>query len=538
MIKTVIISIALLSFFSMFSQPLGYSYGKQILVDGTKVSGTVDLVDFTMLVSMTDLDLRSVSNGGHVESENGYDILFTYADCGITTLVHQIENYNPVTGNFIAWVKVNKLNATANTNLHMYYGNSSVTTTPSSSLAWHSDVGAVYHLSNNDFTDGTSNAMNATNISTGVVTGQIGEGRSFNGSSQYLNVSESGTTSLDVTTLTMSAWVYPTNYNVVSDRGMIVNKESRYEMGLRDNVGSIQAASQPGCWRWAGTEVVPLNTWSKVTVVYAGGAQKHYVNGVWIENFNDCSNPLGTNNADLRIGARGGDGSPGSYFRGNIDEVKIVGREESADWIATEYTNQNDPSTFYTKSIEMTASNLCFTLPIELSKFVAKKDNDNVILEWVTLSEIDNNYFEIERSSDYLNWKVINKVNGAGNSISEINYKEIDYSPLMGVSYYRLKQVDFNGSYSYSSIQSINRLNALESLNIYPNPVKSILTVELDLIGLYQVKVLNNLGQEIKVDHTNEGNKFLINTNSLLPGIYFVEVSNYGAKKMEKFIKE
>ena len=52
------------------------------------------------------------------------------------------------------------------------------------------------------------------------------------------------------------------------------------------------------------------------------------------------------------------------------------------------------------------------------------------------------------------------------------------------------------------------------------------------------VKILNNLGQEIKVDTSNEGNRLLINTNSLLPGIYFIEVSNYGAKKTEKFIKE
>ncbi len=536
--RILIFTLFLFNFYSVLGQPVGYSYGKQLLVDGTKVSGSTDLINFTMLVSMTDADLRSVANGGDVESSNGYDILFTYGDCGATTLAHQIENYNPVTGNFVAWVKVNKLNATANTNLHMYYGNSSITTDPSSTSSWHSNVSAVYHLSNNDFSDGSPNGMNGTNISTGVVTGKIGEGRSFNGSSQYINVSETGTTSLDVTTLTMSAWVYPTNYNVVSDRGIIVNKENIYEMGLQDNVGALQVASGPGCWRWAGTGVVPLNTWSKVTVVYAGGAQKHYVNGVLIDNFNDCTNPLSTNDSDMRIGARGGDGGASSFFFGNMDEIKVVAREETPDWIMTEYTNQNSPSTFYTKSTEMTASGLCTALPVELLSFEAVSKDDKVVLVWSTLSELDNDFFEVERSNNSINWAVIGRVNGAGNSVSQINYNKVDYSPLMGVSYYRLKQVDFNGEFSYSSIESVKKQDAFESLNVFPNPTINEVNLEMENLSTFKIDLLNGLGQELIFTSIQKENKLRINTSSLLHGVYFLRLYKEGVTKVIKVIKE
>ncbi len=538
MIKLISFSVFILMSLVALTQPAGYNYGKQVLVDGTKVSGAIDLIDFTMLVSFVDPNLRTVANGGHVENNNGYDIIFTFAECGVTVLKHQIEKYNPVTGEYIAWVKVNKLNATSNTNIHMYYGNSSVNTDPSSPQTWNSNVAAVYHLSNNDFSDGTSNGMNGVNHSTGNIAGKIGDARSI--SNSYINVAESGATSLDVTTLTMSAWIYPTDYNVVSDRGIIVNKEGIYEMGLRDNVGSIQAASTPGCWRWAGTEVIGLNTWSKVTVVYSTGKQRHYVNGVWIEDFNDCSNPLNSNDSDMRIGARGGDSYPSGYFKGSIDEVKISNREETADWIKTEYVNQNNPASFYTVSAEMTASALCIALPIELKSFEATLVEDKVLLNWSTISETDNDYFEIQRSGDGLNWTIINKTEGAGNSVSEIKYHATDLYPLQKTSYYRLKQVDFNGNYSFSSIQKIDYKNDFEDLKVYPNPAQNYIVVELEAINTYQLVVYNSVGKKIQLSNIPlADNQAKIDVSNLVSGFYFLEiVKNKGdLKKVVKFSK-
>ncbi len=534
-----LIGILLLFVLSGYAQPAGYAWGKQLLVDGTKVSGSTNLINFTMLVNMIDPDLRSVSNGGHVESDNGYDIIFTYGDCGTTTLVHQLEKYDPVTGELIAWVKVNRLNATSNTNLHMYYGNPSVVTDPSSTGAWNTNVAAVYHLSNDDFSDGTSNAMNGTNMSSTKSVGKIGDSRTV-GAGKYINVSESGTTSLDLTQLTMSAWVYPTDYNVASDRGIIVNKESRYEMGLRDLYGELQGASQPGCWRWAGTRIVPLNTWTLVTVVFAGGKERHYVNGMWIEDFTDCTNPLGTNDSDLRIGARGGDGSPGSYFIGRIDEVKLTNREETADWIKTEYNNQNDPNTFYIKSAEMTAHDLCFTLPIELNYFKVTQVEESVLLEWSTLSETENDYFEVQRSTDLYHWETITTVSGAGNSVSEIKYKTIDEKPIEGQSYYRIRQVDFNGEFSFSEIEIVDIQSFLSDLRCSPNPTRTFTYLEANGLtdGGFDIVVYNSLGKRIEVKFVKVAtNKIQLDFANQPLGVYFVQVKEDKATKIVRFVK-
>jgi len=129
--KNLLIFTLLFSPLITLAQPAGYSYGKQLLVNSAQVSGATNLTDFQMLVSFTDTDLRTIANGGHVSHANGYDIIFTLADCG-TVLDHQIEKYIATTGEYIAWVKIPTLLVASNTNIHMYYGNAAVSTDPSS----------------------------------------------------------------------------------------------------------------------------------------------------------------------------------------------------------------------------------------------------------------------------------------------------------------------------------------------------------------------------------------------------------------------
>lgn len=93
---------------------------------------------------------------------------------------------------------------------------------------------------------------------------------------------------------------------------------------------------------------------------------------------------------------------------------------------------------------------------IELNEFNAVKINEVVKLNWVTANETNNDYFSIERSADTKNWEVISIVNGAGNSNYPINYSIWDSSPLKNVSYYKLKQTDFDGRFSYSKMISVD----------------------------------------------------------------------------------
>ncbi len=137
-------------------------------------------------------------------------------------------------------------------------------------------------------------------------------------------------------------------------------------------------------------------------------------------------------------------------------------------------------------------------LPIELITFDAFTiDQQSVEIQWETASEINNDYFSIERSVDGQFWETIEEVNGAGNSNQNIQYETSDTDPHLGISYYRLKQTDFDGQFSYSDIRSVEILGETDGVRLYPNPTNHIVTVEGDQKELEDVKVYNLLGQDI-----------------------------------------
>ena len=115
-------------------------------------------------------------------------------------------------------------------------------------------------------------------------------------------------------------------------------------------------------------------------------------------------------------------------------------------------------------------------LPIELLYFDAKCTNGKVELKWLTTSETNNDYFTVEKSRDAKNWNTVVNFKGAGNSNTYLYYSAEDNEPLTGNSYYRLKQTDFDGSYSYSKIVAIscnNTENNIKLISIQPNPASS-----------------------------------------------------------------
>ena len=99
---------------------------------------------------------------------------------------------------------------------------------------------------------------------------------------------------------------------------------------------------------------------------------------------------------------------------------------------------------------------LSCVLPIELLSFTLYKNNNNdILLKWTTASEINNDYFTIEKSNTDIDFEILTNVRGAGNSSQLLNYSYIDYNPYNGINYYRLKQTDYDGQYSYSEIIAI-----------------------------------------------------------------------------------
>ena len=119
-------------------------------------------------------------------------------------------------------------------------------------------------------------------------------------------------------------------------------------------------------------------------------------------------------------------------------------------------------------------------LPVELVSFSADIVKGGLVeLNWMLASELDNDYFTIERSNDSKNWIEVEVIPGQGSSTVLTRYKVFDENAPDGVLYYRLKQTDFNGKYKYSYIVIVNQENENRlSVDIYPNPVNDVLFID------------------------------------------------------------
>lgn len=108
-------------------------------------------------------------------------------------------------------------------------------------------------------------------------------------------------------------------------------------------------------------------------------------------------------------------------------------------------------------------------LPVELLSFTAKIQKEVVVLDWATASEMNSDFFEVQRSTDGLNYTELGRVAAAGNSNVLIRYAFNDNQPVRGVNYYRLRQVDIDGTETYSQVRSVNFIPG--KVSVYPNPV-------------------------------------------------------------------
>ena len=173
------------------------------------------------------------------------------------------------------------------------------------------------------------------------------------------------------------------------------------------------------------------------------------------------------------------------------------------------------------------------TLPVELLEFKAENQNENVLLSWKTASEKNSDYFTVERSVDGNNFATtIGTVDAAGFSNSVLNYQLLDEHPLTGQNYYRLKQVDIDGSIHYSDVVLVNFSYANQPAfvnNLFPNPVKDILFFDFTTPTdeSIQLEILDDLGRNlINTNKEINAGKNTIETDmrSLANGIYLLKV--------------
>lgn len=182
--------------------------------------------------------------------------------------------------------------------------------------------------------------------------------------------------------------------------------------------------------------------------------------------------------------------------------------------------------------------NWTFALPVKLVSFTAEKyENTQARLQWTTASEINNDHFEIERSADGDNWEAIGEVKGHGTTNEQQNYSYIDAKPLAGINYYRLKQVDEDGKYEYSSIAAVDFTSGnAEQVNttimqVYPNPLASgrVLNIALreSSENIRQIMITNQMGQVVySYDMQDQAQEYMVQGLDLAAGIYMVNVTS------------
>lgn len=181
-------------------------------------------------------------------------------------------------------------------------------------------------------------------------------------------------------------------------------------------------------------------------------------------------------------------------------------------------------------------------LPVELTDFTGIGLNEKNSLSWQTKSERNNDYFLVQKSIDGINFETIGQVDGAGNSIETLNYQFDDFDTRLGTTYYRLKQLDFDGSSEESKIIAIYRKGTENEItSIKPNPTNDFVNVQFHSVNQGDITLINLEGKILKTKQI-EGNgvgNVQFNLNHLESGVYFLTLQTQnGSSSTHKIIKK
>lgn len=331
-----------------FSVAGGTWYGawttrRKLTIDHTKVTG--NLSSFPMLVSITDPELRSISNGGRVASITGADILFTASDAA-TKLNHEVESFDPVAGKVVAWVQVPALSPVTDTFVYLYYGSPAASDQQNRTGVWDSGYRIVNHLK--DGSDSTQYGNNATpsGAATPVTGGLAGPAYNVDGLSGQLAVPFNTTWNAGFSSYTVELWIKPSafkDYAAVLAAGGWGGKFSAWFY----STGAVELRLDTTSGYCAASGNVPLdNAFHQLVISYDSALSQlnAYIDGVGRVYPSTCTGAVAIGSAPLTIGRFSG----GNGIAATLDELRIsAGTPRSAAWITTGFNNQKTPGTFY-----------------------------------------------------------------------------------------------------------------------------------------------------------------------------------------------
>ena len=353
-----------------------FNYRKKLTYSKDFVKGNEVLLNFPVLINLTDPDLRAVSRGGKIIHPKGYDIRFTKAD-GKSLLPAQVESFNPNTGELNVWVLLDTLSLKSNNQLYMYYSNA-VIKNELANVLWSDNIKGVWHCSG-DLNAKNNRKLKATTIGTAEAKGKIGAGRLFSSAAKNC-ASFDYCEELDIKgDFTLSAWIYMNEKGreqvIVSNQGdrpggyrLLINKNNQLVIDFINTAG--KRISTTGL---EGAEKLEMNRWYFVAGVYNSSLNKlqTYVDGIFDKSLSLSDAPA-YSSASLQIGRD--QFNEDSYFNGVLDEIKVTAAFRTQSWLATEFSNQIAPKTLF---ILGAAEYLNMSVESRLRNKQAMGENDN-----------------------------------------------------------------------------------------------------------------------------------------------------------------
>jgi len=187
------------------------------------------------------------------------------------------------------------------------------------------------------------------------------------------------------------------------------------------------------------------------------------------------------------------------------------------------------------------ADDIIITLPIELTTFTGTMEDHGAALNWRTATELNSAFFEVERSTDGINFREIGTVQAAGTTNQSIGYQFTDDLPPTGWLYYRLKMVDEDDGFTYSDVIALKNNKLSLQVELFPNPVKAgsflQLITDTDMSTDGFIQVFDNLGKEVLTQQLPfKARRHKIDLGELSPGVYFVNLSIDGEEESRKVV--
>jgi hypothetical protein len=181
-------------------------------------------------------------------------------------------------------------------------------------------------------------------------------------------------------------------------------------------------------------------------------------------------------------------------------------------------------------------------LPVELISFTAHLNGNRVDVDWQTASEINNDFFIVERATDQLLATEIGMVDGHGTTTQLNVYSLVDASPNAGMNYYRLRQVDFNGSIHYSDWVAVEFLPSANYVSVFPNPSEGTFNIQLsgykyEVVVVRVMDISGRLVEEKQVQVSSQEQVLALDVTAQPGGIYFISITSGLVKSVHRVVK-